>query len=116
MHIAFMVICKISYSYLKMQYVVINDTQSERRQVTCVLLQGSIIGPLLFILYVNDLHKSLSKSFSILFADDTIFMINNKHKAVINNLNIELSYLNMWLKANKLHLNIAKTHYIFFLH
>ena len=58
-------------SYLEnhKQFVAIND--SKLRNITCGVPQGSILGPLLFILYVNDLHKALNEVQCILFADDT---------------------------------------------
>ena len=68
--------------------------------------QGSILGPLLFIIYVNDICNVSDLLFKMLYADDTSVLIHGKHiDELINNLNIELEYLNVWLQANKLSLN-----------
>jgi hypothetical protein len=71
--------------------------------------QGSILGPLLFLLYINDLSKPL------LFSDDTsIIFTNSKYEDFKNDINIVFESLNKWFKANKLSLNFDKTHYIKF--
>ena len=74
--------------------------------------KGSIFGPLLFILFVNDLPKVSNKFVSILFADDTtiIFEGNNNH-SIVTSLNCELEKLIIWFNANKLSINVSKTHY-----
>jgi hypothetical protein len=56
---------------VNIQFVQIKDTCSEFYEITCGVPQGSILGPLLFILYVNDLQKALKQATSSLFADDT---------------------------------------------
>ena len=77
--------------------------------------QGSILGPLLFILYVNDLHKALNKADCILFADDTnIFAKHKTSEQVVDIVNSELNSLSKWLASNKLTLNITKTHFMIF--
>ena len=104
-----------SYLSNRKQYVCINDCSSEIKSITCGVPQGSILGPLLFILYINDLADVSDKLFTILFADDTTILIegNNLH-SLINSLNNELEKLNIWLKSNKLSLNVSKTHYMVF--
>ena len=77
--------------------------------------QGSIIGPLLFILYINDINNVSKKIFPILFADDTTVLIEgNNLDVIITSLNSELDRINTWLKSNKLSLNVTKTHYMVF--
>ena len=77
--------------------------------------QGSILGPLLFTLYVNDLSWSLKHSKHILYADDTTIYINGKNLAsLFDCVNNDLTFLSDWFKANNLKLNIKKTNYVIF--
>ena len=73
------------------------------------------MGPLLFILYVNDFSRASDLLFSILFADDTTVLIEgHEYQKLIKTLNEELCKVHKWLQANKLTLNIRKTHYMLF--
>ena len=100
-----------SYLSNRKQYVHLQGTDSKTESVTCGVPQGSILGPLLFIIYANDISEVSNKIFPILLADDTtILMEGNSIHNVIASLNIELHKLNVWLKANKLSINVAKTH------
>ena len=86
-----------------------NKTKSDIKPVVCGIPQGSILGPLLFILYINDLVEVSDTLHTILFADDTTVTIEGKNEAeLINILNTELQKLNCWLKANKLTINVSK--------
>ena len=79
--------------------------------------KGSILGPLLFILYINNLANVSNVLFPILFADDTSvlqYLEADKESDLIKSLNEELAKLNIWLNANKLTINIAKSHYMVF--
>ena len=79
--------------------------------------QGSVLGPLLFLIYINDLHISLKYSKTHLFADDTNLLIKSKSlKQLQKHLNLDLRSLNKWLKANKIHLNASKTELLIFRH
>ena len=73
------------------------------------MLQGSILGPLGFIIYVNDIPNSVPDLSLILFADDTSAFTSHKDLSTLNNImNNGLSKLNTWFKSNKLSLNLKK--------
>ena len=77
--------------------------------------QGSILGPLLFIIYMNDFSKASELLFVILFADDTnIFLEGMSYNKIILEMNTELYKIETWLAANRLTLNVNKTHYMIF--
>ncbi len=83
--------------------------------ITCGVPQGSILGPMLFILYINDLDKYLELSKVSLYADDTALYVQVKTQAeIMLDLRLELSMVHEWLKANKLTLNVDKTKYMVF--
>ena len=104
-----------SYLSNRQQYVQIHKTKSDTKPITCGIPQGSILGPLLFIIYINDLAQVSEILFTILFADDTTVTIQGDNESVlINTLNIELEKLNNWLQTNKLTINVSKSHYMIF--
>ena len=81
----------------------------------CGVPQGSILGPLLFNIYINDIYNVSEFLFTILYADDTCVLLNGKHlDDLIIQINRELELLFTWLQANKLSLNRQKTYYILF--
>ena len=104
-----------SYLTNRSQFVSYDVIQSTTQTITCGVPQGSILGPLLFIIYVNDICNVSELLFTVLYADDTSIVIHGKDMAsIITTLNQELYKLSTWLKANKLSLNTDKTYYIIF--
>ena len=103
-----------SYFHQRSQFVEYNGHRSLPQVIRCGVPQGSILGPLFFIIYVNDLCDA-SRLESILFADDTNLFISEKDPVTLNNtLNSELNKLSAWFAANKLSLNISKTKFMVF--
>ena len=97
------------------QYVYYNGYTSDYRDVTCGVPQGSILCPLLFLLYINDFALVSDKLCCVLFADDTnVFITGKDLNKLIETMHSELNKLSIWLNANKLTLNISKTHFMVF--
>jgi len=104
-----------SYLFGRTQHVEIEGRLSNPLKTVCGVPQGSTLGPLLFLLYINDLpHCSDLLNFR-LFADDTKIFSSHEDLAVIQEtLNSEISKLNAWLSANRLSLNVSKTHFLIY--
>lgn len=104
-----------SYLNNRKQYVIFSNCQSSQCSISCGVPQGSILGPLLFLLYVNDMVNASSVLFPILFADDTNIFLNGKNMTeLFQTMNLELKNIVEWLNVNKLSLNVKKTHYMLF--
>ena len=105
-----------SYLTYRAQYVVFDGKVSETRSIKCGVLQGSILGPLLFIISVNDICNVSPMLFKILYANDTCALISGNHlNRLIHRLNTELISSNNWFKANELSLNTkTKNHFLRF--
>ena len=104
-------------SYLKdrTQYVSCNNVSSETKTISCGVPQGSVLGPLLFLLYINDLPNISKKLNFFLFADDTnLFYECNNLEKLERVVNKELKKLVTWLNVNRLALNVSKTNYVIF--
>ena len=90
-----------SYLTNRTQYVQYGNSKSETKTITHAVPQGSILGPLLFILYVNDFSRTSDLLFSILFADDTTVLIEgHEYQKLIKTLNEEMCIVDKWLQAN----------------
>ena len=96
-----------SYLYNRQQTVVINNTASDAQNISCGIPQGSVLEPILFLIYINDFH-SCSKVFDFhLFADNANLFYKHKNLATLQtNINAELTNVHTWLCVNKLSLNI----------
>ena len=104
-----------SYLSNRSQYVSINGFDSEKLNVKHGVPQGSVLGPLLFLIYINDLYKCLAYSTAFHFADDTnLLVIGKTQKQLQKHMNIDLKLLYKWLIANKISLNCSKTELIIF--
>ena len=104
-----------SYFSYRQQFVQINQTCSGTQTIKCGVPQESILGPLFFILYINDLPRASKLTEPLLFADDTsIFFSHSNPNYLENVLNNELLNIDIWLKCNKLSINVQKTNYVIF--
>ena len=111
--------CALSWfkSYLsrRLQYVTYNGSQSSQQMIKCGVPQGSILGPLLFLIYINDLRIVCKSTEPVLFADDTnLFSSGSNAISLQDGVNNDLAIIAEWLKVNKLSLNIKKTHFMCF--
>ena len=103
-----------SYLTGRTQVTDIGGTMSEPKGVTCGVPQGSILGPLLFLLYVNDMASAVRCKL-LLYADDSALIASGKNVADIEStLSSELEYVSNWLIDNKLSLHLDKTQSILF--
>ena len=104
-----------SYLTDRKQFVSINGYDSDDKVLRHGVPQGSVLGPLLFILYINDLHLAIKYSNVYHFADDTnLLHISESFRKAQKYLNFDLKFLHKWLLANKISLNCDKTELIFF--
>ena len=104
-----------SYLSNRTQYVTINNERSEIQTIKYGVPQGSILGPLLFLIYINDLSRSIKNLKIHHFADDTnLLYASSSLKDINKKINFDLSNLVQWLQANKIALNVNKTDIIIF--
>ena len=103
-----------SYLTNRQQFTKIRNKHSTKQNINCGIPQGFLLGPLLFILYINNL-PSASLFSSTLFADDTLLSMADKHLDTLEKrVNSELKLIDDWLQNNKLSLNYSETCYLLF--
>ena len=104
-------------SYLgdRSQYVTYGGVESGRGKVECGVPQGSVLGPLFFLIYVNDMVRVSRELGFVLFADDTnIFAEGRDPVELFGRVNGGLGELDRWFRCNRLTLNLKKTEYVYF--
>ena len=104
-----------SYLSNRKQFISYNHSKTEMKTVKCGVPQGSILGPLSLLIFVNDLNNSTKVLDSVLFADNTnLFCSDSDIRAVFEIANQELGQIGDLFLANKLSLNVEKTKYTLF--
>ena len=106
-----------SYLTNRKQYVVFNGCQSDYSEIYTGVPQGSILGPLFFSIYINDLINVSNRLNFLMYADDTTIYFNLEEFEYLNrekDINTELKKVNTWLELNKLSLNAQKTKLMIF--
>ena len=102
-----------SYLTDRKQKCYVNGNLSSPLTINCGVPQGSILGPLLFLIYINDLPNCLNLGSPRMYADDTNISFKSKNLVELQDcMNTELKSLNTWLEVNKLSLNMAKTEFM----
>ena len=104
-----------SYLTNRSQSVSLSGCTSGEKKVSCGVPQGSILGPLLFTMYINDMHKAFNECLVHHFADDTnLLFADSNPRNLQRTANKALKKLVEWLRANRLSLNVDKTEFIIF--
>ena len=104
-----------NYLHNRKQFVFHNSEVSEQKLIVNSVPQGSILGPLLFNLYINDLKNAVNNLKLVLYADDSCFYYSNDNlDTLIDVINTELVGVNDWLLSNRLTLNLTKSHFLIF--
>ena len=106
-----------SYLAGRKQSVKINGELSGPKLVTCGVPQGSVLGPLLFLVFINDIQLAFTSQSSrlLLFADDTSFLISDPNlDSLVDGVNSQLSHLSNWFSTNRLSVNCNKTNFMLF--
>jgi hypothetical protein len=109
--------CFRSYLTSRFQFVSIENTNSVLKSIICCVPHGLVLGPLLFLLYINDFCSCAPQLDFHLFADDTnLFYADRSLQDLEFKMNNQLQHVNEWLCANKLSLNADKSSFVIFHH
>ena len=104
-----------SYLTDRKQCVIYENSLSTLQNINCSVPQGSSLGPLLFIIYINDIVNTSGLLQFCMYADDGVIYLSGRDaKSVINCVNQQITNITQWLLANKLTLNVRKSHYMIF--
>ena len=103
-----------SYLLNRKQLTVVGNCKSPAAEVKIGVPQGSILGPLLFLVFVNDLPTCLQHCELVMYADDTVIYYSGSLKNVEHCINSDLSRLAVWFSDNRLTLNIPKSKFMVF--
>ena len=104
-----------TYFTQRTQFTIIGNEKASLREIKYGVPQGSVLGPLLFFIYINDMSKAIIHSRVKHFADDTNILYSSKSLKDLNRkVNHDLSKLVQWLRANRISLNVKKTGIIIF--
>ena len=101
-----------SYLANRTQYTVVNGISSDTLDITCGVPQGSVLGPMLFLLFINDLKSSINLSGHKLYADDTVLYskLTQENDAILrSNIQTDLDNITPWCKNNAILMNVKKT-------
>ena len=99
-----------SYLANRQQQCQVNGFISGKKEIICGVPQGSILGPLLFLIYINDLPNCLRNTTPCLYADDTqVFAASYDFDELANDIKIDLENVTIWLNVNKLQSHPSKT-------
>ena len=100
---------------MRIQTVSLGSVNSDIQTVCCGVPQGSVLGPPLFLIYINDFHNCSELLDFHLFADDANLFFKHKDINILEGeINSELANVHIWLSANKLSLNIKKSNFVIF--
>ena len=104
-----------SYLTNRKQFTTVNNIDSQTSDISYGVPQGSVLGPLLFLIYINDLNRVITYSYIRHFADDTNILYRDKSLRKINQrINFDLKNIVNWLRANRIALNTSKTEIVLF--
>ena len=104
-----------NYLINRKQITIANNVTSDMGSITCGVPQGSILGPLLFLIYINDLNSCLTCTSDFLYADDTVLLCSgNDLNNVCDNMQNDLDNISNWCNSNKLTINSKKTKFMIF--